>query len=154
ETPDPRAALGGPAEAGLTLPPARLPCGPARQRDDPAGAGARGTLAPAGCGVRARTGLWTRSAAWMLALLLCARAAPAVDPADKYAALPGSTGLEWSSVGFKSTRDLADLSGWWFEGKGDGPVIVCFDRSQGNMGDLLPSVVEFVGRGFTVMTFD
>ena len=80
--------------------------------------------------------------------------ARAVEPADKYAAMPASTGLEWSAVSFKSTRDEADLNGWWFEGRGDAPVLVLFDRSKGNMGDLMPVVAEFVGRGFTVMTFD
>jgi pimeloyl-ACP methyl ester carboxylesterase len=57
-------------------------------------------------------------------------------------------------VSFKSTRDEADLNGWWFEGRSDTPVLVLFDRSKGNMGDLMPVVAEFVGRGFTVMTFD
>ena len=83
-----------------------------------------------------------------------ARPARAVEPADKYTAMPASTGLEWSAVSFKSTRDQADLNGWWFEGKPDAPVLVLFDRSKGNMGDLLPAVAEFAGRGFTVMTFD
>jgi hypothetical protein len=78
----------------------------------------------------------------------------AVEPADKYAAMPASMGIEWSAVSFKSTRDEADLSGWWFEGKADAPVLVLFDRSKGNMGDLLPVAGEFVSRGFTVMTFD
>jgi hypothetical protein len=80
--------------------------------------------------------------------------ARAVEPADQYTAMPKSAGLEWSAVSFKSTRDEADLNGWWFEGKPEAPVLVLFDRSKGNMGDLLPSVREFVGRGFTVMTFD
>lgn len=80
--------------------------------------------------------------------------ARAVEPADKYAAMPASTGLEWSAVSFRSTRDEADLNGWWFEGRADAPVLVLFDRSKGNMGDLMPAVAEFVGRGFTVMTFD
>jgi pimeloyl-ACP methyl ester carboxylesterase len=68
--------------------------------------------------------------------------------------MPASTGLEWSAVSFKSTRDGADLNGWWFEGKPDAPVLVLFDRAKGNMGDLLPAVGQFVGRGFSVMTFD
>src|SRR5262249_49157321 len=152
QTPDPRAALGSPAEAGRTLPPARLPCGPARQRHDPAGAGARGTVAPAGRGVRARAGSVLVIPLALLALLV--GRAEAVEPSDKYSAMPASTGLTWSSASFKSTRDGADLSGWWFDGKGDGPVIVLFDRSEGSMGDLLPVAGEFVGRGFTVMTFD
>src|SRR6185503_12765921 len=148
ETPDPRAALGSPAQAGRTLPTARLPCGPPRQRDDPAGAGARGAVVPAGGIVRAR-------AAVLLTLLtLLVPPAQAVEPADKYAVMPKSTGLEWSAVSFKSTRDAADLNGWWFEGKPDAPVLVLFDRAKGNMGDLIPVVAEFAGRGFTVMTFD
>jgi hypothetical protein len=87
-------------------------------------------------------------------LLVLAVPALAVEPADKYAAMPASTGLDWSAVSFKSTRDEADLNGWWFEGKPDTPVLVLFDRSKGNMGDLLPTVNQFVGRGFSVMTFD
>jgi len=87
-------------------------------------------------------------------LALFAGPVHAVEPADKYAAMPKSTGLEWSTVTFKSTRDGADLNGWWFEGKPDAPVLVMFDRSKGNMADLLPSVSQFVGRGFSVMTFD
>jgi len=98
-----------------------------------------------------------------LALLICTSLAllalsasrvEAVEPSDKYAAMPASTGLTWSSVSFKSTRDGADLTGWWFDGKPDAPVLVLFDRSEGSMGDLLPVVREFVGRGFSVMTFD
>ena len=88
------------------------------------------------------------------AVLSAGEPALAVEPTDKYAAMPASTGLEWSSVSFKSTRDQADLNGWWFEGKADQPVLVLFDRSHGNMGDLLPAVNQFAGRGFTVMTFD
>jgi len=87
-------------------------------------------------------------------LALFAGPVHAVEPADKYAAMPKSTGLEWSTVTFKSTRDGADLNGGWFEGKPDAPVLVMFDRSKGNMADLLPSVSQFVGRGFSVMTFD
>jgi len=98
--------------------------------------------------VRART----RLAFFLLAV--AAGPALAVEPADKYAALPASTGLEWSAVSFKSSRDEADLGGWWFEGKPDAPVLVLFDRSKGNMGDLLPVVSQFAGRGFSVMTFD
>jgi pimeloyl-ACP methyl ester carboxylesterase len=87
-------------------------------------------------------------------LTLLVPPAQAVEPADKYAVMPKSTGLEWSAVSFKSTRDAADLNGWWFEGKPDAPVLVLFDRAKGNMGDLIPVVAEFAGRGFTVMTFD
>jgi len=104
--------------------------------------------------VRARAGLTL--VATGAALLACLGVAPAaaVEPADKYAAMPASTGLVWSSVSFKSTRDGADLTGWWFEGKPDAPVLVLFDRAKGNMGDLLPAASEFVSRGFNVMTFD
>jgi pimeloyl-ACP methyl ester carboxylesterase len=98
--------------------------------------------------VRARTGLA------LVLLALFAGPALAVEPSDKYSAMPASTGLEWSAVSFKSSRDQADLVGWWFEGKPGAPVLVLFDRSKGNMGDLLPVVSQFVSRGFSVMTFD
>ena len=95
----------------------------------------------------------------MLALssAIAARFAPpalAVTPSDKYSAMPASTGLAWSAVSFKSTRDELDLSGWWFAGQPDAPVLVLFDRGTGNMADLLPVATEFVARGFNVMTFD
>lgn len=99
-----------------------------------------------------------RARALLLAasLVLAAVAPPAraVSPSDKHSALPASTGLAWSAVTFKSTRDAAELSGWWFEGEKNEPVLVLFDREKGSMGDLLPSVREFVNRGFSVMTFD
>ena len=104
--------------------------------------------------MRARRGLTLGFGMSLALLALNAGSASAVEPADKYAAMPASTGLVWSSVAFKSTRDEADLTGWWFEGKPDAPVLVLFDRAKGNMGDLLPAVSEFVGRGFNVMTFD
>jgi pimeloyl-ACP methyl ester carboxylesterase len=83
-------------------------------------------------------------------------AAPAfaVTPADKFSVMPASTGLTWSAVSFKSTRDGADLSGWWFDGLPGAPVLVLFDRGTGNMGDRVPAATEFVARGFSVMTFD
>ncbi len=87
-------------------------------------------------------------------LLLGAVPAGAVTPSDKYAALPASTGMEWSAVSFESSRDGAALTGWWFEGRPESPVLVLFDREQGSMGDLLPVAGEFVARGFNVMTFD
>jgi predicted alpha/beta hydrolase len=92
----------------------------------------------------------------VLAFTLCAFAGPArgVTPADKYSALPSSTGLAWSAVTFPSTRDAIDLTGWWFDGKPDAPVLVLFDRGTGSMGDLLPVAAEFVSRGFSVLTFD
>ena len=85
---------------------------------------------------------------------LAATEARAVSPSDKYVAKPASTGMAWASVTFKSTRDEIDLSGWWFDGRPDTPVLVLFDRGRGNMGDLLPVAAEFVARGFSVMTFD
>ena len=94
----------------------------------------------------------------MLALVavavLVAAPAHAVTPSDKYSAMPASTGLSWSAVSFKSTRDSADLTGWWFDGRPDTAVLVLFDRGKGNMGDLVPVASEFVARGFSVMTFD
>lgn len=96
----------------------------------------------------------SRSLALLLSATLLAGTAAAVTPSDKHSALPASTGLPWSAVTFQSSRDGADLSGWWFEGKPDLPVLVLFDRGSGSMGDLLPVVSEFAARGFTVMTFD
>lgn len=87
-------------------------------------------------------------------LLTMFATAHAVTPSDKHSAMPASTGLTWSAVNFTATRDGVDLSGWWFEGKPNQPVLVLFDRGKGSMGDLLPVVSEFVNRGFTVMTFD
>lgn len=95
-----------------------------------------------------------RTLAVGILLTLHAAAASAVSPSDKHAAMPASTGLPWSAVSFEATRDRADLTGWWFEGRPDMPVLVLFDRGRGSMGDLLPVVGEFAARGFTVMTFD
>ena len=98
-----------------------------------------------------------RAPAAIFALALSATlasAARAVEPSNRYAALPGSTKLKWSAASFRSTRDSAAISGWWFEGKPGAPVLVLFDRDRGNMADLLPAVKEFASRGFTVMTFD
>jgi pimeloyl-ACP methyl ester carboxylesterase len=96
--------------------------------------------------------------AWLaLACATAGRSAPpafAVTPSDKFVALPASTGLAWSAVSFKSTRDGADVNGWWFAGEANAPVLVLFDRDSGNMGDRLPAAAEFVARGFNVMTFD
>lgn len=93
----------------------------------------------------------------LMALLAGLLAAPAhaVTPSDRYAMMPSATGLESSSVSFESTRDSAPLSGWWFEGRPDMPVLVLFGREHGNMGDLLSFVVPgFVQQGFSVLTFD
>ena len=89
-----------------------------------------------------------------VATVTTATSAHAVTPSDKYSAMPASTGLSWSAVSFKSTRDGADVTGWWFDGRPDAPVLVLFDRGKGNMGDLVPAASEFVARGFNVMTFD
>ena len=59
-----------------------------------------------------------------LLVLLIAAPALAVTPSDKYSAMPASTGLAWKPVSFNSTRDGAALSGWWFEGQAEQPVIV------------------------------
>ncbi|MFM7230892.1 MAG: serine aminopeptidase domain-containing protein [bacterium] len=93
----------------------------------------------------------------LAALLASLLAVPAraVTPSDRYAGMPSATGLESSSVSFESTRDSAPLSGWWFEGRPDMPVLVLFGRERGNMADLLASVVPgFVHEGFSVLTFD
>ena len=113
-------------------------------------------MAPAGPGLtRARATRLSRALlAAITGALLLAPHATAVTPIDKYSAMPNSTGLPWSSVDFKSTRDAAQLTGWWFEGKAGQPVIVMFDRDTGSMGDLLGVAKGFVERGFTVMTFD
>ena len=96
-----------------------------------------------------------RAFAWCACLwALLATPAPAVAPSDKHKALPASLGLEWSAISFQASRDRADLTGWWFEGRPDMPVLVLFDREQGSMGDLLAVAGEFAARGFTVMTFD
>ncbi len=88
------------------------------------------------------------------ALAFAAVPAAAVEPSDRYSAMPGSFGLEWSAESFESSRDRAPLTGWWFEGRPDQPVVVLFDRERGSMGDLLPVVAEFHARGLGVMTFD
>ncbi len=97
--------------------------------------------------------LRTRLSAVLVAAL-CVSAAHAVTPSDKYAAMPASLGLTARTIAFESTRDAADLTGWWFDGKPDQPVIVLFDRGHGSMGDLLPVVAGFQRQGFNVMTFD
>jgi len=88
------------------------------------------------------------------AATLVAWPASAVRPRDQYTAMPGAMGLAWTVESFESTRDSAPLTGWWFEGHPEAPVLVLFDREDGNMGDLLPVAGEFLARGFSVMTFD
>ncbi len=112
-------------------------------------------MAPAGTGLRrAPAGRASAALCALAATLLSVASAQAVSPLDKYNVLPNSTGLKWSSVDFKASRDGAQLTGWWFEGKPDQPVIVMFDRDSGNMGELLGVAKGFVERGFTVLTFD
>ena len=97
--------------------------------------------------------LWTRLIT-LLVGCLTASSAFAVVPSDKYSALPGSTGRAFKSVSFPATRDGADITGWWFEGRPEQPVIVLFGRGHGSMADLLPVVSGFASYGFTIMTFD
>ena len=113
-------------------------------------------MAPAGPGLTGGRAAPGRARLALAVALAAAAVAPAlaVTPLDKYSAMPASTGLEWSSVDFKSSRDEAQLTGWWFEGKPGQPVIVLFDRGTGSMGDLLPVAKGFVERGLSVMTFD
>jgi len=92
--------------------------------------------------------------ALVTAAVLAAWPAHAVRPRDQYSAMPRTMGVDWTTEAFESTRDSAPLTGWWFEGHADAPVIVLFDRDDGNMGDLLPVAGEFLARGFSVMTFD
>lgn len=103
-------------------------------------------------------GLKRRRVAVLVGLLLSGTIvqgdAHAVTPSDRWTAMPSSIGLPFKTVQFKSTRDEAPLTGWWFEGKPEGPILVLFDRSHGNMGDLLPVVAGFAERGFTTLTFD
>lgn len=92
----------------------------------------------------------------LAAALLVAVAAPAfaVTPGRKHAVDPERAGLPFEPVTFPSDGDSVKLSGWWFDGPAKSPVIVFCPRGRGTMADLLPSVREFVRRGFTVMTFD
>ena len=113
-------------------------------------------MATTGSGLSVTRGTRARLLAVSAVLLAVSASSPAlaVTPLDKYSAMPASTGLPWSSVDFKSSRDEAQLTGWWFEGKPGQPVLVLFDRDTGSMGDFMPVVKGFVERGFTVMTFD
>ena len=92
----------------------------------------------------------------LAAAFVAAVAAPAfaVTPGREHALDPERAGLPFEPVTFPSAVDSVKLSGWWFDGPEKSPVIVCCPRGRGTMADLLPSVREFVRRGFTVMTFD
>lgn len=98
-----------------------------------------------------------RRAAAALLVVFAAGAAPAaraVTPADRHAALPARA-MKAEPVTFRSAaRDTVALDGWWFAGDGKGPVLVVFSRGSGTMADQLPSVGEFLARGFSVLTFD
>jgi pimeloyl-ACP methyl ester carboxylesterase len=92
----------------------------------------------------------------LAAAFVVALASPvfAVTPGREHALDPARAGLPFEPVTFPSAVDSVRLSGWWFDGPEKSPVIVCCPRGRGTMADLLPSVREFVRRGFTVMTFD
>lgn len=80
--------------------------------------------------------------------------AGAVTPSVRHEMHPSQTGLPFEEVRFPSSRDSLAISGWWFEGAEDAPVLVMCSRGRGTMADLLPSVREFAARGFAVLTFD
>ena len=86
--------------------------------------------------------------------LVVAPRAWAVQPSTKVAIDPERVGVPYEDLVFPSARDSVRLHGWWFEAGPNTPVVVCVPRGHGNMADLLPSVREFISRGFTVMTFD
>jgi dienelactone hydrolase len=88
------------------------------------------------------------------ALLLVATPALAVRPSAKYAADPRSVGVSFTDVTFPSSRDSALLHGWWFATSDTSPVVVVVPAGSGNMADKLPSVREWLKRGFSVLTFD
>lgn len=86
-----------------------------------------------------------------LALPMATRA---VTPGTTDKLDPKRTGLPFESVSFPSMGDSVKLRGWWFEAGAKSNAVVLLPRSDGTMADLLPSVREFVMRGFSVMTFD
>lgn len=90
----------------------------------------------------------------LAAVLLTAPPASAVTPSRVHAVDPARTGLLFQAVTFVSAADSVGLTGWWFDGPANSPVVVCCPRGSGTMADLLPSVRELARRGFTVMTFD
>ncbi len=92
----------------------------------------------------------------LLCILLLLLSAPAIafQPSRRYAADPRSLGLPVTDVQFASARDSVPLHGWWFAANDSAPVLVVCPSETGNMADKLPSVREWVRRGFTVMTFD
>ncbi len=92
---------------------------------------------------------------WALALALAAGAAPAaaVQPGVSHAVLPAKLHMKAEDVSFL-TADSVRISGWWFQGPKDAPVVVIADRGTGTMSDMLPVAKEFLARGFHVLTFD
>jgi alpha-beta hydrolase superfamily lysophospholipase len=92
---------------------------------------------------------------FVLAALGCSTdPAHALVRSNKYASNPRSLGIAFSDVRFRSSRDSVDLHGWWFPGQDSSPVLVVVPGEKGNMADKLPSVREWVRRGYSVLTFD
>ena len=90
----------------------------------------------------------------LVAALLIASRADAVQPSRTYAADPKSLGLVFESVQFPSQSDSLPLQGWWFPAAGPAPAVVLCPRGRGNMAEMLPCVREFARRGFAVLAFD
>jgi alpha-beta hydrolase superfamily lysophospholipase len=88
-----------------------------------------------------------------LALLALTGSAHAVEPGFRHAQSPTDLGLVADTVSFLSA-DSSQVTGWWFDGPKDAPVIVVAPRGSGTMADLLPAVKEWLGRGFGALTFD
>ena len=99
--------------------------------------------------------LLNRAARWIvLGAVLLATPVFAFKPSAKYAADPRSLGIQYKDVSFKSTRDSVTVHGWWFAGRDSSPILVVCPSETGNMADKLPSVREWVARGFSVLAFD
>jgi uncharacterized protein len=97
-------------------------------------------------------------AGWAAALavaLLAGAVAPAraVEPGTAHAQEPGALGLRAEEVTFPAA-DSAEVHGWWFDGGAKAPVLVLAAHGSGTMADVLPSVQQFLARGFAVLTFD
>jgi alpha-beta hydrolase superfamily lysophospholipase len=100
--------------------------------------------------------LRSHAAGAVLALALAGivvRAAPAVEPGLSHAQTPESLGLQAEEVTITSADSTA-VSGWWFQGAKGAPVVVVAARGSGTMADMLPSVQQWLARGFAVLTFD
>jgi pimeloyl-ACP methyl ester carboxylesterase len=96
-----------------------------------------------------------RAAVWCLMVALCGAppAARAAQPGAKHSQSPSDFGLAFEEVGFPAA-DSVRVSGWWFQGPKDAPVVVVAARSTGTMADMLFGVKEFLARGFDVLAFD